>query len=71
MLKQETIFGGNGKIVGSKITGFQNDDVTVVRDEHRRITGSSSEKFGTTRDEKGGFVSRGNHPDQLFPRKHL
>ncbi|MGA3317050.1 MAG: hypothetical protein ABSC64_11510 [Candidatus Korobacteraceae bacterium] len=71
MLKQGTIFDGNGKIVGSKIIGFQNDDVTVVHDEHRRITGSSSEKFGTTRDEKGRIVSCGNHPDQPFPRKHL
>ena len=68
MLKQETIFDGNGKILGSKTTGFQNGDVTVVRDQNRRISGSSSEKFGTTRDENGRIVSRGNHPDMLIPR---
>jgi hypothetical protein len=68
MLKQETIYDGNGKIFGSKTTGFQNGDVSVVRDERRRITGSSSEKFGTTRDEDGRIVSRGNHSDVLIPR---
>jgi hypothetical protein len=45
------------RIIGSVTTGLVGSYDTIVKDEHERIVGRTSEKFGTTRDENGGLVS--------------
>jgi hypothetical protein len=57
MLKKEYIRDGKRKIIGSVTRGFDGAYDTVVRDEHQRIVGRTSERFGITRDEHGGLVS--------------
>jgi hypothetical protein len=55
-LEKRYIRDGQNRIIGSVTSGFA-DESTVVRDEHEQITGRTSERFGTTRDERGGLVS--------------
>ena len=57
MLKKEYIRDGKNQIVGSTISGFVGSYETIVKDEHEQITGTTSERFHTTRDEHGGLVS--------------
>jgi hypothetical protein len=38
-------------------SGFVGSYETIVRDEHEKIMGTTSERFHTTRDEHGGLVS--------------
>jgi hypothetical protein len=58
MLKKKYVRDGEGRISGSVTSGFQGPFETLVRDEHERITGWTSEKFHTTRDQHGRLVSR-------------
>ena len=57
MLKKEYIRDGKNQIVGSTTSGFVGSYETIVKDEHEQITGTTSERFHTTRDEHGGLVS--------------
>jgi hypothetical protein len=61
MLKKDFIRAGNRKIIGSVTTGYS-DSSRVVRDEQNEITGRTSERFRTTRDNHGNLVST-NSPD--------
>jgi len=56
-LEKRYIRDGEHRIIGSVTSGFTGAYDTVVKDEHERIVGRTSERFGTTRDEKGGLVS--------------
>jgi hypothetical protein len=57
MLKKQYVRDGQNRIIGSVTTGYEGAFDSIVRDEHEQITGRTSERFGTTRDEKGGLVS--------------
>jgi hypothetical protein len=57
MLKKEYVRDGKNKVIGSVTTGYEGAFESIVRDEHGRITGTTSERFHTTRDEHGGLVS--------------
>ena len=70
MLKKEYIRDGKNKIIGSTTSGLAGAYETIVKDEHERITGRTSEKFHTTRDEHGGLVSTNSaDPGLLINRK--
>jgi len=56
MLKKDFIRDGSRKIIASVTTGFS-DTSAVVRDEDNKITGRTSERFHTTRDEHGNLAS--------------
>ena len=56
-LEKRYVRDGQNRIIGSVTTGYEGAFETIVRDEHEQITGRTSERFGTTRDEKGGLVS--------------
>jgi hypothetical protein len=56
-LEKRYIRDGQNRIVGSTTTGYTGSFETIVRDENEQIVGSTSERFGTTRDEHGGLVS--------------
>ena len=53
---------GNRKIIGSVTSGYSGGTSDVVRDERNGITGRTSERFRTTRDNHGNLVST-NSPD--------
>lgn len=57
MLKKQYIRDGKRRIIGSVTTGFQGSLETLVRDEHQRVLGWTSDRFRTTRDEQGRLVS--------------
>jgi hypothetical protein len=61
MLKKDYVRGGKRQIIGSVTTGFS-DTSAVVRDEKNQITGRTSERFRTTRDEHTNLLSI-NSPD--------
>jgi hypothetical protein len=61
MLKKEYIRDGKRRIIGSVTSGYS-DTSAVIRDEKNQITGRTSEKFHTTRDNHGNLVSI-NSPD--------
>ena len=56
-LEKEFIRDGKRRIIGSTTTGYVGSFETLVRDEQNHITGSTSERFNTTRDEHGKLVS--------------
>jgi hypothetical protein len=60
-LKKDYVRDGKRRIIGSVTSGFS-DTSAVVRDEKNQITGRTSEKFRTTRDNHGNLVSI-NSPD--------
>jgi hypothetical protein len=57
MLKKEYIRDGKNKIIGSTTSGYTGAFETIIRDEHERVVGTTSERFHTSRDERGGLVS--------------
>jgi hypothetical protein len=57
MLKKEYVRDGQNRVIGSTTTGYEGAFASIVRDEHEQIVGRTSERFHTTRDEKGGLVS--------------
>jgi hypothetical protein len=56
-LEKRYVRDGKNRIIGSVTTGYEGAFDSIVRDEHEQITGRTSERFGTTRDEHGGLVS--------------
>ena len=56
-LEKEFIRDGKRRIIGSVTSGYVGSFETIVRDEQNDITGSTSERFNTTRDEHGKLVS--------------
>jgi len=60
-LEKKYIRDGKQRIIGSVTNGFS-DTSAVIRDEKNEITGRTSERFHTTRDEHGNLVSI-NSPD--------
>ncbi len=70
MLKKEYVRDGEHRIIGSVTNGYEGAFDTIVKDEHERIVGRTSERFGTTRDENGGLVSTNSaDPGLLINRK--
>ena len=69
-LKKEFIRDGKRRIIGSTTTGYVGSFETIVRDEQNHITGSTSERFGTTRDEHGNLVSINTADAGLLIGKH-
>ena len=47
---------GKRRIIGSVTSGFS-DESAVVRDEDNKLSGRTSERYDTTRDEHGNLVS--------------
>ena len=68
MLKKDFIRDGTRKIIGSVTTGYS-DTSSVVRDERNQITGRTSDRFHTTRNNKGGLVSTNSADPGLLIRK--
>jgi len=60
-LQKEFIRDGKRQIIGSVTSGFS-DTSAVVRDEDNRLSGRTSERYDTTRDDHGNLVSI-NSPD--------
>jgi hypothetical protein len=56
-LEKRYIRDGKNQIIGSTTTGFVGSYETIVKNEHEQIVGRTSERFGTTRDDRGGLVS--------------
>ena len=61
-LQKEFIRDGKRRIIGSVTTRYVGSFESIVRDEQNNITGSTSERFNTTRDDHGNLVSI-NSPD--------
>jgi len=57
MLEKKYVRDGKNKVVGSITTGFKGSFETVVRDKQDKVLGTTSERFGTTRDSNGKLVS--------------
>ncbi|MGB8723203.1 MAG: hypothetical protein WCD15_10600 [Terriglobales bacterium] len=69
-LEKEFIRDGKRRIIGSVTSGYVGSFETIVRDEQNHITGSTSERFNTTRDEHGSLVSINTaDPGLLIGRK--
>ena len=60
-LEKEFIRDGKRRIIGSVTSGFS-DESAVVRDEDSKLSGRTSERYDTTRDDHGNLVSI-NSPD--------
>jgi hypothetical protein len=56
-LEKEFVRDGKRRIIGSVTTGYVGSFETIVRDEQNNITGSTSERFNTTRDEHDSLIS--------------
>ncbi len=70
MLKKEYIRDGKRRIIGSATTGFQGSFETLVRDECERVSGWTSRRFHTTRDEHGALVSLNAADAGLLLKRH-
>src|ERR1700730_7260950 len=69
MLKKEYIRVGKNRVIGSITGGYEGVIDAIVRDEHGRVAGTTSQRFHNNRDEHGGLVSintsdPGRAPDQ-------
>ena len=70
MLRKDYVRDGNRRIIGSVTTGYSGGTSDVVRDEQNKITGRTSDLFGTTRDGRGSLVSTNtSDPGLLIKRK--
>jgi hypothetical protein len=67
-LKKEYVRDGKNRVVGSITSGFVGAYDTIVKDEQERIVGRTSEKFHTTRDERGALVSTNSSDPGLLIR---
>lgn len=56
-LKKTFIRDANRAIIGSVTTGYVGSFERLVRNETDQVIGTTSERFGTTRDEHGKLVS--------------
>jgi hypothetical protein len=69
-LNKEYVRNGKRQIIGSVTTGYVGSFETIVRDEQNDITGRTSERYDTTRDEHGNLVSINSaDPGLLIGRK--
>ena len=57
MLKKQYVRDGQRRIIGSVTAGFVGSFDTLVRNEHEQVTGWTSAKFHTTRDQHGRLAS--------------
>ena len=57
MLKKDFIRDGNRRIIASVTKGYGGGTSDVVRDEHGKIVGRTSDLFQTTRDGSDKLVS--------------
>lgn len=55
-LKKKFVRDGKRRIIGSVTSGFS-DESAVVRDEDDKLSGRTSGRYDTTRDEHGDLVS--------------
>jgi hypothetical protein len=55
-LKKEYVRDGKRQIIGSITSGFSDESV-VVRDGDNKLSGRTSERYDTTRDDHGDLVS--------------
>jgi YD repeat-containing protein len=69
-LKKEYVRDGKRRIIGSVTTGYVGSFEKIVRDEQNDITGRTSERFNTTRDEHGKLVSINSADAGLLIGKH-
>ena len=70
MLKKTYIRDGRNRVIGSFTTGFEGSFETLVRDEDDHVVGTTSERFGTTRDGQGNLISTNSaDPGLLLTRK--
>jgi hypothetical protein len=69
MLKKQYVRDGEHRIIGSVTSGYEGSYDAIVRDEREQIVGHTSERFGTTRDEKGGLVSSNTADAGLLIRR--
>lgn len=68
-LTKQYVRDGKRRIIGSVTSGFS-DTSAVVRDEDNTVSGRTSERFHTTRDEHGNLVSINSpEPGLLIGRK--
>ena len=54
MLKKEYIRDGKNRVIGSITSGYEGVIDAIVRDEHGRVAGTTSQRFHNTPDEHGG-----------------
>ena len=57
------------RIIGSVTSGFS-DESAVVRDEDNKLSGRTSERYDTTRDDHGNLVSINSADPGLLLGKH-
>jgi hypothetical protein len=69
-LEKEFIRDGKRRIIGSVTSGYVGSFETIVRDEQNDITGSTSERFNTTRDEHDSLISINSADAGLLIGKH-
>jgi len=69
-LKKEFVRDGKRRIIGSVTSGYVGSFETTVRDEQNHITGRTSERFHTTRDEHGKLVSINTADPGLLIGRH-
>lgn len=62
------MFEKSGEVMGTITKGYS-DDSTTVRDSGGRLLGHGSERFNTTRDSSGRFVSTNTANPGLLIRK--
>jgi hypothetical protein len=55
-LKKEYVRDGKRQIIGSITSGFS-DESAIVRDGDNKLSGRTSERYDTTRDDHGNLVS--------------
>jgi hypothetical protein len=55
-LTKQYVRDGKRQIIGSVISGFS-DESAVVRDGDNKMSGRTSERYDTTRDDHGKLVS--------------
>lgn len=67
-LHKRYVRDGKRRIIGSVTNGL-NAGGSVVRDEHERILGRTSEQFQTTRDSNGDLISINSSDPGLLFRK--
>jgi len=69
MLEKEYVRDGKRRIIGSVTSGFSDESATV-RDEDNKLSGRTSERYDTTRDDHGKLVSINTaDPGLLIGRK--
>jgi len=69
-LEKRYMRDGKSRVIGSITSGYEGAFDSIVRDEHEQIVGRTSERFGTTRDGRGGLVSINSaDPGLLINRK--